>query len=107
MPELIFHQRDGGIRKVNVKSGVSVMQLAIQANIRGIDAECGGACACATCHVYIDEKYVSALPEPTAEEADMLEGVAAERRANSRLACQVTVDDSMDGMVVEVPDRQF
>ncbi|WP_231945795.1 2Fe-2S iron-sulfur cluster-binding protein [Acetobacter ghanensis] len=107
MPELIFHQRDGGIRKVDAKSGVSVMQLAIQANIRGIDAECGGACACATCHVYIDEKHAQALPEPTAEEADMLEGVAAERRPNSRLACQVIFEDSLDGMVVEVPDRQF
>ncbi|MBS0979627.1 MULTISPECIES: 2Fe-2S iron-sulfur cluster-binding protein [Acetobacter] len=107
MPELIFHQRDGSVRKVDAKSGVSVMQLAIQANIRGIDAECGGACACATCHVYIDESYSDRLPDLTDEESEMLEGVAAERRPNSRLACQVMVDDSMDGMGIEVPDRQF
>ncbi|WP_246856643.1 2Fe-2S iron-sulfur cluster-binding protein [Acetobacter vaccinii] len=107
MAELFFRQRDGSVKKIDAKPGVSVMQLAIQENIRGIDAECGGACACATCHVYIDEAHIPLLPAPADDEAEMLDGVAAERRETSRLACQVIVSDALDGMVIEVPERQF
>ena len=106
MAEIFFRQGDGSVKKTEAKAGGSVMQLAIQENIRGIEAECGGACACATCHVYIDDAYLHLLTPPAQDEEEMLEGVAAERRDGSRLACQVIVSDALDGMVVEVPDRQ-
>jgi 2Fe-2S ferredoxin len=107
MAEIFFRHSDGSVKKTEAKSGGSVMQLAIQENIRGIEAECGGACACATCHVYIDDAHAHLVPPPAQDEADMLEGVAAERRETSRLACQVIISDVLDGMVVDVPDRQF
>ena len=107
MPELIFLQPDGNHRKVDAKSGVSIMHAAIMANIRGIEAECGGACACATCHVYISPPPGLSLPAPSEDETEMLENVAAERKSTSRLACQITLDDTMNGLSITIPDRQF
>lgn len=107
MTKILFQERSGGVREIDANPGMTVMQLAIQENIRGIDAECGGACACATCHVYIDDAHAQLLPPPTQDEAEMLDGVAAERRETSRLACQVVIADDLNGMIVEVPDRQF
>ncbi|MBS1089914.1 2Fe-2S iron-sulfur cluster-binding protein [Gluconobacter wancherniae] len=107
MTEMIFHLRDGSTRSLDAQAGQTIMQVAVQGNVRGIDAECGGACACATCHVYIGEETIGRLPAPDAEELGMLEGVAAERRAGSRLACQVTLTDDIETIHVEIPDCQF
>jgi len=75
--------------------------------LAGIDADCGGALACATCHVYVDPAWVDKLPAPDESESDLLQGAAAEIRPNSRLSCQLVVTEAMDGLTVEVPDRQF
>lgn len=107
MTRLIFRLPDGSTRAVDATNGTSVMQAAIQGNIRGIEAECGGACACATCHVYVDDAFTAQVPPPEPDERDMLEGVAAELRRNSRLACQITMNETMDGFTVQIPDRQF
>ncbi|GAN86463.1 2Fe-2S iron-sulfur cluster-binding protein [Komagataeibacter intermedius] len=107
MTEVIFHLPDGSARSVAAKSGQTVMQVAVQGNVRGIDAECGGACACATCHVYVEPEYVGLIPPANEEESEMLDGVAAERRPNSRLACQITVPDDVETFGVDVPECQF
>ncbi|MCQ9154938.1 2Fe-2S iron-sulfur cluster-binding protein [Acidomonas methanolica] len=107
MPSVTFRQCDGTPRTVEAAAGTSLMQVAIQNNVRGIEAECGGACACATCHVLIDPLCAALIPPPGADEDEMLEGVAAGRTADSRLACQVTIQPELDGMTVRIPDRQF
>ncbi|OUI85410.1 2Fe-2S iron-sulfur cluster-binding protein [Acetobacter tropicalis] len=107
MPELIFRQPDGSTQLVSAENGSSVMQAAIRANVRGIEAECGGACACATCHVYIAPSDLLLIPAAKEEEEDMLDGVCAERREGSRLACQITVTDALGGMIIDIPDRQY
>ncbi|GFE93810.1 2Fe-2S iron-sulfur cluster-binding protein [Acetobacter persici] len=107
MTKIFFRLQDASIREVNVTHTASVMQVAIQSNIRGIEAECGGACACATCHIYVDEAFMSLVPPAQEDECEMLDGVAAERRPNSRLACQIEVTPALDGLTVQIPDRQF
>ncbi|QEH97683.1 2Fe-2S iron-sulfur cluster binding domain-containing protein [Gluconobacter thailandicus] len=107
MPELIFRQPDGTSRPVTTETGGSVMQAAIRSNIRGIEAECGGACACATCHIYIAPEYLDCVPAPRQDEEEMLDGVCAERKEGSRLSCQITVTDALDGIIIDVPDRQY
>jgi ferredoxin, 2Fe-2S len=97
---------DGERREVDAKSGTSLMEAALKNNIKGIDAECGGCLSCATCHVYVDEAWVAKLPAPEPDETDMLGFVAAEQKPNSRLSCQLVMSESLDGIVVSVPDRQ-
>ncbi len=82
------------------------MQAAVDNGISGIVAECGGACACATCHVYIDPPDLGRMPAASLIEREMLDGVAAERRPESRLSCQIRLTDALDGLVVRVPERQ-
>lgn len=82
------------------------MRGAIDHNIRGIDAECGGCLSCATCHVYVEAKFVPLLAPPSADESDLLTGVAAERRSESRLSCQIEMTEALDGLVVRIPERQ-
>lgn len=82
------------------------MRGAILNNVRGVDAECGGCLSCATCHVYVDEASAALLPPPTADELDMLTGVAAERRPTSRLSCQISVTAAIGGIVVRIPEKQ-
>ena len=106
MPTIHYILRDGSRRSIDADSGKSVMETAIFNNVRGIDAECGGSCACATCHVYVDEAYLSRLTPADEMEAELLEGVAAERRANSRLSCQITLSVELDGLTVTIPERQ-
>jgi 2Fe-2S ferredoxin len=91
---------------VDVPSGWSLMQGAVTNGIEGIVGECGGACACGTCHCYVDEAWLAALGAPHSDELDMLETVAAERRANSRLACQLCVTPQFEGLVLRLPDTQ-
>ena len=81
------------------------MENAVKHSVPGIDAECGGACACATCHVYVDDAWAAAAGKPEAMEEDMLD-FAHEPRENSRLSCQIMVTDALDGLVVHVPERQ-
>ncbi len=106
MPKVTFIQADGNSSDVNAVSGDSVMETAIDNDIHGIVAECGGACSCATCHVYVADDWLSHLPEPDALEDGMLDCVI-DRRANSRLSCQIRVSDAIDGIKVTVPESQI
>ncbi|GGF45263.1 ferredoxin [Aliidongia dinghuensis] len=106
MPTIVYVQVDGAERRVEVPSGQSVMLGAIQNNVRGIDAECGGCLSCATCHIYVDTAWADRLPAPDAAESELLDGVAAERRPTSRLSCQLTVGPALDGLIVHVPATQ-
>lgn len=82
------------------------MQTAMQHNVEGIDAVCGGAMACATCHVYVDSAWFPKIPRPDSTETEMLGFVAAEQRATSRLSCQITMTEALDGLIVTMPDTQ-
>lgn len=106
MPAVVYVLKDGRERRIELADGKSVMQGAIDHNVPGIDAECGGCCACATCHVYVDDAYLARLAPPDEGERDLLTGVAAESRPNSRLSCQITMTAALDGLVVRIPDRQ-
>ena len=106
MPKIIYQTRDGSRHEVEVENGYSVMEGAINNNIEGIVAECGGACACATCHGYIDEAWVGKLTPMDDMEDSMLDA-AFERKANSRLTCQIEVSDELDGLVVHVGDNEY
>jgi 2Fe-2S ferredoxin len=106
MPKITFVSHDGNPQDVNVTSGTTVMQAAIDNGIDSIVAECGGACSCATCHVYVDDAWAQKVPAVGDVEKDMIECVL-EPQENSRLSCQVVVDDSLDGLVVRLPEKQF
>ena len=107
MPKITFNSANGGSSEVDAPVGVSVMRAAVDNDVGGIVAECGGSAACATCHVYVDEEFLHLLRPPDTQEAQMLEFVATERLPGSRLACQILITDALDGMKVVVPDRQF
>jgi 2Fe-2S ferredoxin len=106
MTEVTFILHDGSQDAVNIEDGMSVMQGAILNDIEGIDGECGGCCSCATCHVYLETPDMAALPPLSDAENGLLEGVAAERKPTSRLACQLTISPALAGLVIRVPDRQ-
>jgi 2Fe-2S ferredoxin len=106
MPKVTFIQPDGTESEVEALSGDSVMETAIDNDINGIIAECGGACSCATCHVYVDEAWLDKLPAPDPLEDGMLDCVL-DRRPNSRLSCQIRVSGDLDGIKVQVPDSQI
>ncbi|MET0746265.1 MAG: 2Fe-2S iron-sulfur cluster-binding protein [Microvirga sp.] len=95
----------GTARQVAADEGSTVMENAIRNGIPGIDAECGGACSCATCHVYVDEEWMEAVGDPQPMEEDMLD-FAFDVRPNSRLSCQIRVRPELDGLVVRTPSRQ-
>lgn len=101
MPKVIFHDLLGQRHEIDAVTGNTVMETAIDNDIDGIVAECGGACACATCHSYIDENWIARLPEMDDMEDAMLDS-ALDRRENSRLTCQITVTDELDGIEVVV-----
>jgi len=104
-PRVRFVQADGREREVETPVGISLMEIAKQRGIVGIVAQCGGACACATCHVYVDRAWTQQLPPPEDMEVGMLES-AWEPRDNSRLSCQITMTAALDGLRVTVPARQ-
>lgn len=106
MPKITYRQTGGREDVVDVPEGWSLMEAAIQNDIAGIVAECGGGCACATCHVYVDEADLARLSPVSSMEGDMLECTAAERRATSRLSCQIRVSAALDGLRVDIPERQ-
>jgi len=105
MPKITYIEHNGKTHVVEVPNGLSVMEGAVQNNIPGIDADCGGSCACATCHVYVDEKWFDKLTKKENAEEDMLD-MAFEPKIMSRLSCQITVSDSLDGLVVKMPSKQ-
>jgi 2Fe-2S ferredoxin len=106
MPNVIYRQADGSEQTVDVPVGWSLMEAAVQNDVEGIVAECGGGCACATCHVYIDPAALESLAKINDMEGDMLECTAAERQPTSRLSCQIKMTAELEGLVVNIPDRQ-
>ena len=105
MPKITYIEHNGKSHVAEVSNGLSVMEGAVQNNIPGIDADCGGSCACATCHVYVDEKWFSKLPNKENAEEDMLD-MAFEPNKFSRLGCQITITDDLNEMVVKMPSKQ-
>jgi 2Fe-2S ferredoxin len=105
MIKITYVDASGEARTVSAEEGSTVMETALKNDVPGIEAECGGACACATCHVYVDEAWLEKLPKPQQMEEDMLD-FAFEVRPNSRLSCQIKVRPELDGMTVATPARQ-
>ena len=105
MPKITYIEHNGKSHVVEVANGLSVMEGAVQNNIPGIDADCGGSCACATCHIYINEKWFDKLPNKENAEEDMLD-MAFEPNKFSRLGCQITITEELNGMVVKMPSKQ-
>jgi ferredoxin, 2Fe-2S len=105
MPRIVFIGPDGDRRELQAPLGVTLMEVARQNNVRGVVAQCGGACACATCHVYIDPSWLAKLEPREEMEEGMLE-LAWEPRDNSRLSCQIHITPALDGLTITVPKRQ-
>lgn len=106
MVKLIFIQPEGESQTVDATPGMTVMEAAKQNDVPGIEAECGGACACATCHVYVDPAWTDKTGKPEPMEEDMLD-FAFDVRPESRLSCQIKVTDDLDGLTLRVPAKQF
>ncbi len=105
MVKITYIDNDGESRSVNAEEGSTVMETALRNDIPGIEAECGGACACATCHVYVEEEWFAKLPKAQQMEEDMLD-FASDVRPTSRLSCQIKVAKDIDGLVVTTPESQ-
>jgi 2Fe-2S ferredoxin len=105
MSKIVFTEPGGGRREINAPLGLTLMEAARQNGVQGVVALCGGACMCATCHVYVDPKWLARLEPPEEMEEGMLE-TAWEPRANSRLSCQIQITADLDGLQVTVPQRQ-
>ncbi len=105
MAKITYITHDDQRFEVDAANGSTVMENAIKNSVPGIEAECGGACACATCHVYVDEEWTATVGDPEVMEEDMLD-FAWEVKPNSRLSCQIKVSDTLDGLVVRVPEKQ-
>jgi 2Fe-2S ferredoxin len=106
MPKITYIEPSGNEAVVDLTEGWTLMQGATTNGVDGMDAECGGSCACATCHCYVDPSRLGELPPPSEGELAMLANVSSERRPNSRLACQIKVSDALDGLVVTLPPTQ-
>ncbi len=105
MPKITYKDKLGNSKTLEVEKGLSVMEGAIQNDVPGIDADCGGSMACATCHVYVEEKWLDKLPKAENGEVDMID-MAFEPKKNSRLSCQIIVSDDLDGLEVTTPEKQ-
>ena len=105
MPKIIYNTHDDKTYTIDVQKGLSVMEGAVQNDIPGIDADCGGGMACATCHVYVNEDWVDKLPKKEDGEEDMLD-MAFEPQKNSRLSCQLVVSEELEGLIVRIPSKQ-
>ena len=106
MPKITFVEHNGTPHAVDAENGLSVMRAAIDNLVPGIDADCGGECSCATCHVYVDEQWMNTVGQPGEREESMLD-LNPERTACSRLSCQIAVTDKLNGLVVTVPEFQM
>jgi len=108
MPLVTYVAADGTRRDIDVPDGENVMRGALYNDIEGMVGECGGGLACATCHCYVDDVWTAVVGGPSSQdERDMLDMTAAEVRDTSRLSCQIVVTDSLNGLVVHLPDRQY
>ena len=105
MPKVTFTDHKGDSKTIEIDNGLSVMEGAVQQNIPGIDADCGGSMACATCQVYVDDNWYEKIPKAEDAEIDMID-MAFEPKKNSRLSCQIIVDDNIDGLKVTTPEKQ-
>ena len=105
MPKIVYIEHNGPEHAIEVKNGLSVMEGAVNNSIPGIDADCGGACACATCHVHVDPTWFAKLTPPDALEASMID-FATGSDGFSRMSCQIKVSDALDGLVVRLPESQ-
>jgi 2Fe-2S ferredoxin len=106
MPRVKFISHAGEERTVDAAAGTTVMQAAVDNDIEGIVAECGGSCSCATCHCYVEESWLAKLEPPSDVERDMLECVLAPQ-SNSRLSCQIKLTEALDGIAISVPENQY
>ncbi|MGD9919714.1 MAG: 2Fe-2S iron-sulfur cluster-binding protein [Paenirhodobacter sp.] len=107
MAKITYIEFNGTEHVVDVKTGKTVMEGARDNGVPGIDADCGGACACSTCHVYLDEAWIDRVPPKDSMEADMLDFAWKPDPVKSRLTCQIKVTDALDGLVVHIPERQI
>ena len=105
MSKITYIDSSGNSKTIDVENGLSVMEGAVQNNIPGIDADCGGGMACATCHVYVKEEWFNKLDKPEDAEQDMID-MAFEPKKNSRLSCQLIVSDKLDGLIITTPSKQ-
>ena len=105
MPKITYNTHDNNTHTIDVQNGLTVMEGAIQNDITGIDADCGGGMSCATCHVYVNEEWLDKLPEKEDGEEDMLD-MAYEPKKNSRLSCQIIISEELDGLKVTTPAKQ-
>ena len=105
MTKIIYKDYQGNSKTIEVDNGLTVMEGAIQNDIPGIDADCGGSMACATCHVYVEEKWLNKIPKAEEAEIDMID-MAYDPKKNSRLSCQLIVTDELDGLKVTTPAKQ-
>ena len=105
MTKITYKDYQGNTRTIDVDNGLSVMEGAVQNEISGIDADCGGSMACATCHVYVEEKWLNKLPKAEDAEVDMID-MANEPKKNSRLSCQLIVSEELEGLTVTTPEKQ-
>jgi 2Fe-2S ferredoxin len=105
MPQVTYIEHNGTEHPVELEEGLSVMRGAVDNGVPGIDADCGGECACATCHVFVEEPWLEKTGEPSEQEASML-SFAATAQPNSRLSCQITMSATLDGLVVRLPEAQ-
>ena len=105
MPKITYKDFQGGSKTIEIESGLTVMEGAIQNDIPGIDADCGGSMACATCHVYVDQQWIDKIPKAEDAEVDMID-MAFEPKKNSRLSCQIIVTEELNGLEVTTPEKQ-
>ena len=105
MPKITYQDNEGNSKTIEVEKGLSVMEGAIQNDIPGIDADCGGSMACATCHVYVEEKWLNKIPKAEDAENDMID-MAYNPKKNSRLSCQIILSDELEGLEVTTPEKQ-
>ena len=105
MPKITYKDYQGNSKTIEADNGLTVMEGAIQNDIPGIDADCGGSMACATCHVYVEEKWLNKIPEAEEAEVDMID-MAFEPKKNSRLSCQLIITNELDGLTVLTPKKQ-
>ena len=105
MPKITYKDSEWNSKTIKVENGLTVMEGAIQNDIPGIDADCGGSMACATCHVYVEEKWLDKIPKAEEAEVDMID-MAYEPKKNSRLSCQLIVSDELEGLTVTTPAQQ-
>ena len=105
MPKITYIDHKGNSKTIDVENGLTVMEGAIQNNVPGIDADCGGSMACATCHVYVEDSWLNKIPKAEDAENDMID-MAYNPKKNSRLSCQIVVSEELNGLIVTTPEKQ-